>query len=802
MKGITQVITNRMKKTLSNTSMRALALAILFIISGIGASLLINPAAAAPNAAPAAASISPSAAAAPSALTQAEANWATPNGNQANQDYNPQVQINSSNAQYLGLNWLFPIPSMPSSLSSFGGGPLGEGVGQATIIVNGTIYAVTNYGQIFALNAATGDVEWTDLIPLSANSTAGIPGISGLMLHLHEEDEQFTTTLFNNTPTYWVSSPDLRVYAIDALNGMYELNFSVFPNGIKGIAGDNPNAVEGGSAGILVDQSKGILISSVESGVSAVTGRCFFRGWNVLVNPPQLMWTSFCTAPQPGGNLPVDPSWDIEQIKNMTGAEIFYPGPADNVGGYFPNTNGQAVVNLKTLSPSQLNSTLYNDWGYADQTAQCSTIDAGGSTGSTAAAWGGAWLLGSGPTSGMAFVPTDNRDPYNSVCTTGPGLWAASIMALNESTGAWIWGFQATPHDIWDWDCSWWQAAGNETINGAQTPVIWKTCKNGYLYEINALTGNLIWAWDPPSSYIPRCPVCYILNPLNQTQMDQPFFNPSLQPALMYPSLEAGFEDEQAYSPTLNTIFAAAHNVPMYAAYVPFNSSNYATNSGMTYTPVNKGTCAGCGVADNNATIFAINASSGAIEWHYFVPDQGYRGGVMTSGNLVFLSLSSGNLIMLNAKTGGVVKNVYIGGPLNVLTSVGATVQGQEELVLPISVGFATWGNTVPGDIVALTLQSASPSPATTVTASGSVSVTTVTASGSSGGGGGVTTTSATAISTAIITAVTTVVSTAPSSSSSTSSTAFYAAVAVAVIFIIATGYLAMRGRGGRRPVT
>src|SRR5271163_2179594 len=93
-KEFTKEFRKSMKKTLSNTSIRAIALSLLFIVSGIGASVLINPAAATTN------SAAPSAAApvaAQPALTQAEANWEFPNGNAFNQDYNPQSQINSSN---------------------------------------------------------------------------------------------------------------------------------------------------------------------------------------------------------------------------------------------------------------------------------------------------------------------------------------------------------------------------------------------------------------------------------------------------------------------------------------------------------------------------------------------------------------------------------------------------------------------------------------------------------------------------------------------------------------------------------
>jgi outer membrane protein assembly factor BamB len=757
----------------------------MFVLSGIGASVLVNPASAAPNAAVPA---SP-AQAAPAALSSAEANWASPNGNQFGQDYNPQTQINSSNAQYLGLSWLFPLPTHPAALASVSGG---LGVDTAPLIVNGTIYAVTQFDQIFAINAATGDVIWTDIIPITPNSTAGL-GVGAVGLHAHDGQEQFTTSLFHDTPTYWISGDDYKIYAINAINGSYELNFSTF-TGISSVAGNNPGALYNGPKNLLVDPSNGIVITSIGSPISADTGRCFYRGWNVLVTPPKLEWTAFCSPPQPGGNLTVDPSWEISQVNNMTGAEIFYPGPSADAGGYIPNTNGQAVVNLKTLSPSQLNSTLYNDWGYVDQTPACASYDGGGPTGSTAAGWGGQWLLGSGPTAGMAFVNTNNRDPYNSPCTPGPGLWAASILALNVTTGAWIWGFQATAHDIWDYDCSWWQAAGNETIGGVQTQVIFKTCKDGYLYEINAVTGNLIWAYTPPQNVLARCQYCYMLNPMNSTQMDLAFFNPSLQPTLMFPDEFAGIENEGTYDPALNLVFIATQNVPLFATYVPPNGTNYLTNNGESFTPPS-GASSNTNTLDNS-TITAVNASTGQAVWTYFVSAQGYRGGLTSSGNVVFVTLSSGDLLLINAQTGKLIRDYYIGGPLNVLPSIGATTNGTEEIIVPITAGLVTWATGVPGDLVALTLENvptstasvkASTTTATSVSTVTTGAATVTTTVGSSGAASTVTST---------VSGVTTTVS---SGGGGASSAELYGVAAVAVIFIIATGYLAMRGR---RPAT
>src|ERR1700722_7828143 len=126
-KSIMKSVRYDMAKLFGNASIRALAICFLFLCSGIGGSLLMASASASPNSAlPSAASP----AAAPAVLTAAEANWEYPNGNAFNQDYNPQNQINSSNAQYLGVNWLFPLPTRPNPLLSYSGSG-GQGVDSA-----------------------------------------------------------------------------------------------------------------------------------------------------------------------------------------------------------------------------------------------------------------------------------------------------------------------------------------------------------------------------------------------------------------------------------------------------------------------------------------------------------------------------------------------------------------------------------------------------------------------------------------------------------------------------------------------
>src|SRR5216684_3579202 len=496
-----------------------------------------------------------------------------------------------------------------------------------------------------------------------------------------------------------------------------------------------------------------------------------FRGWNLLVNPPTQTWETYCTPPQPGSSIGTDPNWGINQVNSMQHAWIFKGYGRDVPGGY-GGPNG--AVDLKALSAAQLNSIFYDDWGYVNQSPACKAYTGGGSTGSTAAGWGAPWLLGTGPTDGLAFVNTNNRDPYTSPCMPGPNLWSAAILALNDTTGKWVWGFQAAAHEVWDWDCSWWQAMGNETVNGVNTQVLWKTCKAGYLFELNAQTGAMIWAWTPPLSIENRCQYCFMLNPLNRTEMTREYFNPdpSHPPTICKPCTFS-FESESAYNPALNLIYTVSQNYPQLWYYVPFNLTNYHTSGGTASFPI-PGQKSTTGAYDNS-TVEAVNAATGQMVWSHFIPLQGYRGGVTTSGNVVYMTLSSGEMLMLNAKTGDLIKDYFIGGPLNILPSIGATASGQMEVIVPQSTGTGSWGPGVPGNLIALTLQNLPVTNVVTTTAP--AKTVTSTAGGHA----------------SKVTATTTVVSTA--AGGGFDATTVYGIAAVAVILAISTGFLALRAR-------
>jgi len=197
---------------------------------------------------------------------------------------------------------------------------------------------------------------------------------------------------------------------------------------------------------------------------------------------------------------------------------------------------------------------------------------------------------------------------------------------------------------------------------------------------------------------------------------------PNNQDFLMNPSELAGFESTAAFSPVNNMIYVTSHNVPAIGSYVAVNSSNYATTSGINV----KG---GFLAYPDNATVEAINGATGQMVWSHNIPVIGFRGGLMTSGNVVFAPLVSGDVLMLNAQTGAVIKDLFIGAPMDVVPSIGATASGTEEIIL--TVGSASFfGPSTAGDIVALQLQNLGSANTVTTTATTTATTTTTTTVG------------------------------------------------------------------------
>ena len=604
--------------------------------------------------------------------------WTSPDGNgPLNWNYSGQSLINQSNSASLQSSWTFPIPSAPPPYVG------AEGAMVTPLVVKGILYTVTNWHRVYAIDASNGIVLWYTDLPLWSNYSKylqpSIPGPLGLPLgHYHE---MVYTSHIRGRALVWVISNSYQVFALDALSGRVILTFDPMRGDLAGGVPGNFGLYDVNTPTILVDDSRGILMFSPSVSEGAAAGRGFISGWNVSSGTPEELWRTFLIPPQDGS----DGDWSLGTVQNMTHAYIF---------------NGTSAIDLKTLSPQRLGEILGGDWG---------TFGFNGTTSfaGASAAWGGSWAIDA--STGTAFVSTNVPGPdWNATFRPGPNLWSASVLSLNESTGSIKWAFQAMPHALGDFDCSWNVVLANSTVYGVNQKVVYKGCKSGYIFALSASTGSLLWYLKPPTVKYANS---IYLDPLNQTEMTR--FNwigyPSTSVLLENPSDTGSLESDLSYDPVRNLIVAVPYNDPKLFTPVdvpplpgrPANLTQWEFGWGTNILGIRPLNMA-------NSTVIGIDSRTGKAKWSYFIPNEPFRGGTTVSGGVVYVTTLDGMLRVLNADDGTLIASRNIGGSIPSQPSLGEDSSGRVTLFLT-DMGSTRWGPAFPGFIQALTLPPSQP---------------------------------------------------------------------------------------------
>jgi quinoprotein glucose dehydrogenase len=96
------------------------------------------------------------------------------------------------------------------------------------------------------------------------------------------------------------------------------------------------------------------------------------------------------------------------------------------------------------------------------------------------------------PDLGLLFVPMGNQSPdqFGGQRDRSVERYSSSVVALNAETGAVVWVFQTTHHDLWDMDVPAQPSLINLTINGETVPALIATTKQGELFVLDRRTGK------------------------------------------------------------------------------------------------------------------------------------------------------------------------------------------------------------------------------------------------------------------------------------------------------------------------
>ena len=108
---------------------------------------------------------------------------------------------------------------------------------------------------------------------------------------------------------------------------------------------------------------------------------------------------------------------------------------------------------------------------------------------------GGVWgWISYDPEANLIYYGTANPGPWNPDIRPGDNKWTCGIFARDPDSGEARWFYQWSPHDVYDWDGINEQILLDLNFNGSKRKVLVRSERNGYVYVLDRLTGEVLSA--------------------------------------------------------------------------------------------------------------------------------------------------------------------------------------------------------------------------------------------------------------------------------------------------------------------
>ncbi len=298
------------------------------------------------------------------------------------------------------------------------------------------------------------------------------------------------------------------------------------------------------------------------------------------------------------------------------------------------------------------------------------------------------WTMGGGGTvwDSMAYDPelnqlyigVGNGSPWNQRVRSpggGDNLYLSSIVALNPDTGEYIWHYQTTPGDTWDYTATQHMILATLEINGEMRKVILQAPKNGFFYVLDRVTGEFISA----KPYIPLTWATHVdpesgrpvetdnaryqaPNPLSSLPLDEQIealkslSNEQLEAAFHKPSPLGGHNwHPMAFNPQTGLVYIPALDIPYgYGSEPAFEFVEGRWNLAISWDP---GPLVDKTVEDRfggmmRGYVSAWDPVKQEEVWRIQHPGAWNGGMLTTAGNLIFQGTSSGYVKAYRADNG------------------------------------------------------------------------------------------------------------------------------------------------------
>ena len=276
------------------------------------------------------------------------------------------------------------------------------------------------------------------------------------------------------------------------------------------------------------------------------------------------------------------------------------------------------------------------------------------------------WKVGGGGTAwdSMAYDPdldllyvgVGNGSPWNHSIRSpegGDNLFLSSIVAVRPDTGDYVWHYQTTPAETWDYTATQHMILADLEIEGANRKVIMQAPKNGFFYVLDRETGEFISA----NNFVP-------INWATHVDPDtgRPVENPDARysgkaPHLQLPGpLGAHNWHPMAYSPDSGLVYIPAQEAPwVYGEIADFEHKKDGWNTGTDFTfgllPSDKATFRAL-KSMVKGRLLAWDPVKQEEAWA-FEHRGPWNGGILsTGGDLVFQGTADAHFAAYDAKSG------------------------------------------------------------------------------------------------------------------------------------------------------
>jgi quinohemoprotein ethanol dehydrogenase len=281
--------------------------------------------------------------------------------------------------------------------------------------------------------------------------------------------------------------------------------------------------------------------------------------------------------------------------------------------------------------------------------------------------WFGEWWKGGGggtvwdaivydPELDLLYIGVGNGSPWNQQLRSegkGDNLFLSSIVALRPDTGEYVWHYQTTPGETWDYTATQPIILADLTIAGELRKVLMQAPKNGFFYVLDRASGALISA----KNFVPITWASHV-DMTTGRPVEDPQARYTEAPALVMPApLGAHNWHPMSYSPKTGLVYIPAQDSPfVYANPSSDQSPNTAWRNGID--SLIAGTLP-TEAAQRKALAAMLKGKLVAWDpvrqeeaWHVDYAHLWNGGTLATAGDLVFQGTIDGNFIAYDAANG------------------------------------------------------------------------------------------------------------------------------------------------------